>query len=108
MQSRLVPEKCIACGLCQVYAPNIFDYDDHGIVLFKDEPHARQQFIPENERENVLKAYRKCPTRAIEISKMSAKLFSTHFLSIFSSQASVCSSIETNCNCPSFNGSLTK
>lgn len=64
MQSRLVPEKCIACGLCQVYAPNIFDYDDHGIVLFKDEPHARQQFIPENERENVLKAYRKCPTRA--------------------------------------------
>ena len=68
MQSRLVPEKCIACGLCQVYAPNIFDYDDHGIVLFKDEPHARQQFIPENERENVLKAYRKCPTRAIEIS----------------------------------------
>lgn len=45
MQSRLVPEKCIACGLCQVYAPNIFDYDDHGIVLFKDEPHARQQFI---------------------------------------------------------------
>ena len=28
MQSRLVPEKCIACGLCQVYAPNIFDYDD--------------------------------------------------------------------------------
>lgn len=69
MQSRLVPEKCIACGLCKVYAPNIFDYDDHGIVLFKDEPHARQQFIPENERENVLKAYRKCPTRAIEISK---------------------------------------
>ncbi|MGG7013993.1 UNVERIFIED_CONTAM: ferredoxin [Pseudomonas aeruginosa] len=39
------------------------------MVLFKDEPHARQQFIPENERENVLKAYRKCPTRAIEISK---------------------------------------
>ena len=35
MQSRLVPEKCIACGLCQVYAPNIFDYDDHGIVLLK-------------------------------------------------------------------------
>ena len=43
MQSRLVPEKCIACGLCQVYAPNIFDYDDHGIVLFRNEPHARQR-----------------------------------------------------------------
>ena len=38
MQSRLVPEKCIACGLCQVYAPNIFDYDDHGIVRVKSVP----------------------------------------------------------------------
>ncbi|BDQ50446.1 hypothetical protein EfsSVR2281_22570 [Enterococcus faecalis] len=56
MQSRLVPEKCIACGLCQVYAPNIFDYDDHGIVLFKDEPHARQQFIPRKRTRECVKS----------------------------------------------------
>ena len=94
MQSRLVPEKCIACGLCQVYAPNIFDYDDHGIVLFKDEPHARQQFIPENERENVLKAYRKCPTRNNK--KMSAKLFSTHFCLEYLFEPSKCLFIYRN------------
>lgn len=69
MQCQLIPEKCIACGLCQVYAPTIFDYDDNGIVLFKNEPEARQQFVPESEQADVLKSYRKCPVRAIEITE---------------------------------------
>ena len=30
MKVSLIPEKCIACGLCQTYSP-IFDYDDEGI-----------------------------------------------------------------------------
>ena len=72
MQSRLVPEKCIACGLCQVYAPNIFDYDDRGIVLLKTSRMLDNNLFRKRTRECV-KAYRKCPTRAIEISKMSAK-----------------------------------
>ena len=35
---KLVPERCIACGLCQIEAPDIFDYDEEGIVLFAQEP----------------------------------------------------------------------
>ncbi|MBS4823251.1 MAG: ferredoxin, partial [Streptococcus salivarius] len=29
MKVSLIPEKCIACGLCQTYSP-VFDYDDEG------------------------------------------------------------------------------
>ena len=47
---KLVPERCIACGLCQIEAPDIFDYDEEGIVLFAQEPEAHQQFVmPEEE-----------------------------------------------------------
>ena len=42
---KLVPERCIACGLCQIEAPDIFDYDEEGIVLFAQEPEAHQQFV---------------------------------------------------------------
>lgn len=69
MQCHLVPERCIACGLCQLYAPDTFDYTDEGLVVFKTEPEALKQFVPADQRENVLKAYRKCPVRAIEISE---------------------------------------
>ena len=63
---KIVPERCIACGLCAIYAPEIFDYDEDGIVLFAQE---RQQFIIEDQQEKVKTAYRKCPTRAILIEK---------------------------------------
>lgn len=66
---KIVPERCIACGLCAIYAPEIFDYDEDGIVLFAQEPSARQQFIIEEQQEKVKPAYRKCPTRAILIEK---------------------------------------
>ncbi|MHC5374549.1 ferredoxin [Enterococcus sp. LJL120] len=69
MKCLIVPEKCIACGLCQIVAPEIFDYDDDGIVLFKQEPEAQQQFIAEAARPALLEAYRKCPVRAILIEK---------------------------------------
>ncbi|MGX7197094.1 ferredoxin [Enterococcus olivae] len=62
---KIVPERCIACGLCNVYAPDIFDYDEEGLVLFAQEPEARQQFVQENEQAAVLAAYKKCPVRAI-------------------------------------------
>ncbi|KAF1301080.1 ferredoxin [Enterococcus saccharolyticus] len=62
---KIVPERCIACGLCAVYAPEIFDYDEEGIVLFAQEPEAHQQFIPEAKQDVVLNAYKKCPVRAI-------------------------------------------
>ena len=27
---KIIPERCIACGLCAIYAPEIFDYDEDG------------------------------------------------------------------------------
>ena len=62
---KIIPERCIACGLCAVYAPDIFDYDEEGLVLFAQEPEAKQQFIPAEQQAAALAAYRKCPVRAI-------------------------------------------
>ncbi|MBO0469282.1 ferredoxin [Enterococcus sp. DIV0242_7C1] len=69
MLCKIIPDKCIACGLCQIYAPEIFDYDDDGIVLLNHDHSAQQEMISENEQSNVLTAYRKCPVRAIEITE---------------------------------------
>jgi len=65
----LVKERCIACGLCAVYAPEIFDYDEEGIVLFTQEPTSAHQYIANDQYDATLKAYQKCPVRAILIEK---------------------------------------
>lgn len=70
---KIIPEDCIACGLCAVYAPEIFDYDEEGIVLFKQEPEAHQQFVQSAAEAQVTTAYQKCPTRAIRLEKPSSK-----------------------------------
>lgn len=69
MFCKIIPKKCIACGLCQIYAPDIFDYNSEGIVLFKEQTEVLTAIIPNQEIENLLLAYRKCPVHAIEIEK---------------------------------------
>lgn len=71
MECQIIPEKCIACGLCQVMAPEIFDYDDDGIVLLKKEPSKDRCLIAKEQEADCLKAYRKCPTRAILLHSVS-------------------------------------
>lgn len=66
---KIIPERCIACGLCAVYAPETFDYDEEGIVLFAQDPSAQQEFISNDQADQILLAYQKCPTRAIVIEK---------------------------------------
>lgn len=61
MNIRLIPEKCIACGLCQTYS-DIFDYDDEGIVIFADRTGQEAQF-PDDPA--ILLAAKSCPTKAI-------------------------------------------
>lgn len=61
MKVSLIPEKCIACGLCQTYSP-VFDYDDEGIVRFRDSDQLNQ--IIENSPET-LTAVKYCPTKAL-------------------------------------------
>lgn len=69
IKCEIVPEKCIACGLCQLIAPDIFDYDDAGIIIFLQEPEALHQFVDELHQESVAVAAKKCPARAILIQK---------------------------------------
>ncbi|MGG5316588.1 ferredoxin [Enterococcus sp. AZ072] len=65
MKCEILPERCIACGLCQALAPQFFDYTDEGIVTFIDEPHALQEFIPEKEQSEVVQSAKRCPAHAI-------------------------------------------
>lgn len=61
MKIKLIPEKCIACGLCQTYS-NEFDYDDDGIVLFANHQGQETNF-PQNKE--IILASKSCPTKAI-------------------------------------------
>ncbi len=65
MKIRLIPERCIACGLCQTYS-DAFDYDDEGIVLFANTPDLEGLF-PEDD--NLRLASKSCPTKAILLEK---------------------------------------
>lgn len=62
MKVRLIPEKCIACGLCQTIS-NRFDYHDDGIVKFTDSL-LLECDIPDTEEETLL-AVKSCPTKAL-------------------------------------------
>ena len=62
MKIRLIPEHCIACGLCQTYS-ELFDYHDNGIVRFFDDSEQLEREIPSSD--DVLEAVRNCPTRAL-------------------------------------------
>ncbi|AQP52968.1 hypothetical protein CBF34_05715 [Vagococcus penaei] len=75
MLCQIIPEKCIACGLCQIKAPERFDYYDNGIVKFK-ETDALSLTIPGTKQTipaDILEAYRHCPTRAILLSEDTKK-----------------------------------
>ena len=66
-QLKIIPENCIACGLCALYAPDIFDYDDEGIVCIKDSNQTEIEL--EAITPDILKSYQKCPSKAIGLSK---------------------------------------
>lgn len=62
MKIRLIPERCIACGLCQTYS-ELFDYHDNGIVRFFDDSEQLEREIPSSD--DILEAVKNCPTRAL-------------------------------------------
>ena len=62
MKIRLIPERCIACGLCQTYS-ELFDYHDNGIVRFFDDSGQLEREITRSD--DVLEAVKNCPTRAL-------------------------------------------
>ncbi|MGT2749624.1 ferredoxin [Streptococcus orisasini] len=63
MKVAIIPEKCIACGLCQTYS-DVFDYDDDGIVKFTDSSEKVKTF---NDNADILTAVKACPTKALTL-----------------------------------------
>lgn len=64
MKVSIIPEKCIACGLCQTYS-NVFDYHDDGIVKFSDSDNLEKEIA--NTDNDTLIAVKSCPTKALTI-----------------------------------------
>lgn len=62
MKIKLTPEKCIACGICQLKAPNIFDCHDNGIIKFTKTNNLEMSFDP---CDTLLAIVHECPTGAI-------------------------------------------
>ena len=62
MKVTLIPDRCIACGLCQTYSV-LFDYHDNGIVKFTEEDDLLEKEVPLTN--DVLEAIRECPTHAL-------------------------------------------
>lgn len=66
LYSKVQQERCIACGLCQLKAPQLFDYDLAGIAYFKPDKNTGTK--PINDPKDLIDfkvAYRQCPTHAI-------------------------------------------
>lgn len=58
-------EACIACGLCQIYAPDLYEYDDNGIAFTKKDQNKGTTPVSPEEMNDFRKAYTSCPTGAI-------------------------------------------
>ncbi|MBS7576211.1 MULTISPECIES: ferredoxin [unclassified Enterococcus] len=65
LKIQILPEQCIACGICAALFPKIFDYDDDGIVCLIASP---TNEIVIDAAASLTEAQRKCPTQAIKIS----------------------------------------
>ena len=62
MKVILIPERCIACGLCQTYS-DLFDYHDNGIVKFYKDNKLLEKEVPETP--DIIEAIKNCPTKAL-------------------------------------------
>lgn len=66
MYSRVQREECIACGLCQLRAPALFNYDKEGIAYYRPDNNQGTTPIPSDQLAAFKQAYRDCPTGAIK------------------------------------------
>lgn len=58
-------ESCIACGLCQLIAPELYEYDENGIAYTVKDNNAGIVPVGNKDLESFKKAYTSCPTGAI-------------------------------------------
>lgn len=58
-------DACIGCGACMGTAPEVFDYNDDGYAVVKD--NVNYNDLTKEQKEEVTDAIDGCPTAAIEI-----------------------------------------
>lgn len=63
MKAIVNKDTCIGCGACQAICPEIFNFDDEGIMEAKD------SCIEDKYIDDVLDAKDGCPVDAIDITK---------------------------------------
>ncbi|GAF39124.1 hypothetical protein FC83_GL002431 [Agrilactobacillus composti DSM 18527 = JCM 14202] len=66
MYTKVEQIDCIACGICQLKAPQIFDYQPDGIAFCKLDNNQGQQALPNQLLPQFKLAYQQCPTGAIK------------------------------------------
>lgn len=59
-------DACIACGLCQTLAPELFDYDANGIARYVPDANRGDQPLTPQQLIAFKRAFKRCPTGAIE------------------------------------------
>lgn len=60
MEIKVNKEKCLICGMCASMNPNVFKFNDEGLV------EADNSEITEENKEEVKEAMENCPVGAIE------------------------------------------
>lgn len=58
-------DACIACGLCQLHAPTLYEYDENGIAFTINDNNKGTTPLSKEEMADFRKAYTHCPTGAI-------------------------------------------
>ena len=56
-------DKCLRCGMCTGFEPDVFEFNDEGNIEIKEEN------INEDNKENVEEAKNSCPVQAIQEEK---------------------------------------
>ena len=66
LYGRVDRPECIACGLCQMLAPDLFDYDQAGIAYYKPDRNTGTKALDDQAKIHFRLAYKRCPTHAIK------------------------------------------
>ena len=61
MKVKVNKEACIGCGACAAICDNVFEIDDEGLSVVKDEE------VKDEDKQAVIDSAESCPTGAIEV-----------------------------------------
>lgn len=63
MKVKVNKEACIGCGACAAICDSVFEIDDEGLSVVKEEK------VKEEDKQAVIDASESCPTGAIEVTE---------------------------------------